>query len=165
MSINFKPVLRLVASALFAFAATSVSAAEAQHSVVIHYNSGQEEIIALADNPQLSYNGPHLVISSPSLNAERHMGDISHISIDQRDLSTATSVNESVIKFILTEDRVTCSGLDPDTLCSICDTNGAVVISATTDNTGIFTADISGLRTGIYIVYTSNNNTYKIIKK
>lgn len=165
MTFNLKPTIRLIALALVSFVSLYAIAADTKESVVIHYNSGNEEVIFLADSPRISYNGPMLKVESPSLTAERALADIAKVTIEHRSLGGITETSTNSINFSFINNEIKCTGLVEKSICYLYNSNGITVMQCEADLNGTLTSDISYLAAGVYFLSINNNNTYKIYKK
>lgn len=164
MKLNIQPTLRSAMLAMAALGAVTAFSA-VKRAVVIHSYSGQEEVIALADAPRITYEGAEMHLNSASVSMQRQMTDVAKVTIEDRDISNVNEMLEHSMLFSYSDNVIECAGLTPGIAVSLYDTEGFSVANTVADANGSIRIDLNPMHAGIYLLSISNQKTYKIYKK
>ena len=145
---------------------TEVSAQETVYYFVVHLKDGSKMVYPFADQPTLTYQESHLLLSTTKEKLEIVPADVDQFNLAKTGDDDVTAIEEVVTKANLDRRGNTLyfSGCRPASQVQMYDLNGRLVASEAVGERGEVEISLQGQPSGVYLVRTATT-TFKILKK
>lgn len=158
------------------------NAEEMVYLLVVKHTNGSEIKVPFSENPELTYVGGVLKLTSSEKEMEYASGEFAEMAIekgkvedpkgpedpedpkDPDDPGSVKGVNNSVSAPHINGDQISFSGLTAGSVVSVIDMSGAELGRAIADSEGNASLDMRSNEKGAYVIKTENS-TFKLLKK
>lgn len=130
--------------------------------LTLEHNDGTQSHYDLAEKPEISFEDDQLVITTPLVQSKVSRESLSHFHFT-RGAASIAGVPASDYLFRFVNNRLTIAGSDL-TRMSVYDINGMKMLDGCASE-GVISADLSVLKSGVYIVNVVGKPSVKIIVK
>lgn len=142
---------------------TLSSSAEDINALMLHLASGKQVVCLLDEKPLVTFSGGDLELTTHMNKVSYQSADVLKFTYLYADPSGISQVELSHNMFSLSENRLSFTGLEPDTNITVYTAEGILVASAKTNNNGAASITLPEQSGKVYIVSTSVAN-FKITK-
>lgn len=161
-----KPLLILVGALLMsALPWTKASAEDPEVEVTrltLEHNDGSQSHYDLAEQPELTFDGDQLVITTPLAETKLDRASLSHFHFTRGTASIASVAADDYL-FRYVDNKLTIRGQGVKSM-KMYDINGMAVMDQPAID-GEINADLSVLKSGVYIVSVSGKPAVKLLVK
>ena len=148
--------------------ASSLTAADKQHALIISFHEGESVALVLADKPCAIFVGDDLCVESNDFSATYRRSDIAGFHFEWvAELPTSiASLPEHMVQIIYTDNNtVQIRGIDSTNPVRVYGLDGHQIAAPITSETDGVTISFTACPAGIYFIHINNTQTFKIIKR
>lgn len=155
-----KKIFLALAAVAMSFAAQAV---EYDYSVFVNQKNGENVEYKFEDEPVASFDGENLVMNVIEQHISYPMADIVNLTIGKTEKESGVADVKADMTVFVSRDAVTIAGLEEGETVAVYDMAGMAVVGGKTDAAGNFSASLSELPKGVYIV-KAGKNSFKFIR-
>lgn len=154
---------KYIFTALAALAmAVPAVAEEVGNAVLIHEVSGNTVEYLFSESPVATFDGDDLVMTAAGEAVRYPMANVERITLRITDMSRVEEI-DGLVSIRVSSALLEINGMTPGAEVSVIDLNGIRLAGGIADASGRFSADLSGLGSGVYMVVTKER-TFKFVK-
>ena len=148
--------------------ASSASAADERHSLIISFHEGDSIAIVLADKPCATLIDDSVRIEAPSFGATYMRSAIAHFHFGWYDPDDAriNALPENMVRIVYTDNNtVRLYGINNASYIAMYGLDGRRISTMLTSLTDGIAIDLTAYPAGTYLISINNQQTFKIIKQ
>lgn len=148
--------------------ASSASAADERHALIISFHEGDSVTLVLADKPCATFLGDSLCVESNDFGATYLRSSIAgfHFGWVAETPSSVASLPEHMVQIVYTDNNtVQVRGIDPASPVGVYGIDGCSIVAPITSEADGITISLAAFPAGIYLININNIQTFKIIKR
>lgn len=155
---------------LLASLACSLSAFADNPGVTFLLRSGQKVSFAFVEKPVVAFSEDNLAVSVHGVERVSYAyADVQRVVIEDNVISAVDKVvansEDKRVVFLLSDQTLSVSGIAAGEKISLYATDGKLVLSQNANVGGNAIINLSTFQQGVYVVYTQNGISYKLLKK
>lgn len=141
----------------------TVSAKELKDYLVVHMQDGSTVSYVLEDAPTVTFGGTSMHIESPSVSDVYEVADVNTFTFEK--LAGISTVKSGERRITIRNQQVILEGFTPTAEVRLADVQGHMISHTTVNADKAATLSIDSLTPGVYVIYTTDGKTFKLIKK
>lgn len=148
--------------------ASSASAADERHSLIISFHEGNSVALVLADKPCATFVGDDLCVESENFSATYLRSNIAsfHFGWVAETPTSIASLPEHMVQIIYTDNStVQVRGVDPTSPIGVYGLDGRGIVAPITSGADGITISLAACPAGIYLININNTQIFKITKR
>ena len=155
-----------ILSLLFAFAVTSVWAADKQNTLIVLTKNNVMHQFVLADKPKVTFEGNQLKVTceKASASASFNLSDIIRFTYEGKDAAGIDELTVDPAEISMEGGTLVISQMKANSTVNVYSMDGKLVRQLKPHRSGTYRLNLSELPSGLYIV-KADNTTYKITKR
>jgi hypothetical protein len=155
-----------ILSLLFAFAVTSVWAADKQNTLIVLTKNNVMHQFVLADKPKVTFEGNQLKVTceKASASASFDLSDIIRFTYEGKNASGIDELTVDPAEISMEGGTLVISQMKANSTVNVYSMDGKLVRQLTAQRAGTYRLSLSSFPAGVYLV-KADNITYKITKR
>jgi hypothetical protein len=155
-----------ILSLLFAFAVTSVWAADKQNTLIVLTKNNVMHQFVLADKPKVTFEGNQLKVTceKASASASFNLSDIIRFTYECKNASGIDELTVDPAEISMEGGTLVISQMKANSTVNVYSMDGKLVRQLTAQRAGTYRLSLSSFPAGVYLV-KADNTTFKITKQ
>ena len=155
-----------ILSLLFAFAITSVWAADKQNTLIVLTKNNVMHQFVLADKPKVTFEGNQLKVTceKASASASFNLSDIIRFTYEGKDAAGIDELTVDPAEISMEGGTLVISQMKANSTVNVYSMDGKLVRQLTAQRAGTYRLSLSSFPAGVYLV-KADNYTFKITKQ
>lgn len=155
-----------ILSLLFAFAVTSVWAADKQNTLIVLTKNNVMHQFVLADKPKVTFEGNQLKVTceKASASASFNLSDIIRFTYEGKNTSGIDELTVDPAEISMEGGTLVISQMKANSTVNVYSMDGKLVRQLTAQRAGTYRLSLSSFPAGVYLV-KADNTTFKITKQ
>ena len=155
-----------ILSLLFAFAVTSVWAADKQNTLIVLTKNNVMHQFVLADKPKVTFEGNQLKVTceKASASASFNLSDIIRFTYEGKDAAGIDELTVDPAEISMEGGTLVISQMKANSTVNVYSMDGKLVRQLTAQRAGTYRLSLSSFPAGVYLV-KADNTTFKITKQ